>query len=74
MQLSKREQQIVDLLVAYSWSNKAIARHLVLAEGTVKVHLISVYRKLGINSRLALMRHHMMAKPQQTGVGNEIQN
>ena len=35
-------------------SNKAIARQLDVAEGTVKLHLHRVYQKLGIKSRFAL--------------------
>jgi DNA-binding CsgD family transcriptional regulator len=52
--LSLREQQITDL-ACDGLSNKAIARRLDLSEGTVKIHLHHIYRKLGIGSRHALV-------------------
>jgi len=41
--------------IANGRRNKEIAEQLKIAEGTVKVHLHSIYQKLGVNSRLALM-------------------
>jgi two-component system, NarL family, nitrate/nitrite response regulator NarL len=35
-------------------TNKEIGRRLRMAEGTVKVHLHHIYRKLGIANRTAL--------------------
>lgn len=43
------------LLAAKGLSNKAIARELSVSEGTIKLHLHRVYRKLGVRSRWALM-------------------
>jgi two-component system, NarL family, nitrate/nitrite response regulator NarL len=51
--LTSRERQIV-LMVAGGLSNKDVGRRLELSEGTVKVHLHNVYKKLGINNRTAL--------------------
>jgi DNA-binding NarL/FixJ family response regulator len=51
--LSKRERQVTTL-VCDGLSNKMIARKLGVGEGTVKIHLHNIYRKLGINSRNAL--------------------
>jgi len=51
--LSQRERDVT-VLAAKGLANKAIARELNVTEGTVKLHLHSVYRKLGINSRFAL--------------------
>jgi two-component system nitrate/nitrite response regulator NarL len=51
--LASREQQIV-LMVLDDLSNKHIGRRLDLSEGTVKVHLHNVYRKLKVNNRTAL--------------------
>jgi DNA-binding NarL/FixJ family response regulator len=51
--LSQREQQIV-MMVSDGLSNKAVGRRADLAEGTVKVHLHNIYRKLGVNNRTAL--------------------
>ncbi len=41
--------------VARGLSNKEIADELGKATGTVKNQLVSVYRKLGVNSRIRLM-------------------
>lgn len=46
-----REQQVLDLLAEGS-SNKQIARDLDLSEGTVKVHVKHILKKLGLRSRL----------------------
>ena len=43
--LSPRELDVA-LFVARVLSNKVVARELGLAEGTVKIHLYSVFRKL----------------------------
>lgn len=48
--LTRRERQIA-LLVADGMSNKQIADDLQLSEGTVKLHLHSVFRKLGAAKR-----------------------
>ena len=52
--LTPRELEIL-MLAASGLSNKEIGTKLQLAEGTVKLHLHSVYRKLGIGSRMALI-------------------
>jgi RNA polymerase sigma factor (sigma-70 family) len=52
--LSNRERQVTTL-VCDGLSNKTIARTLGVSEGTVKVHLYSIYKKLGISSRAALV-------------------
>jgi DNA-binding NarL/FixJ family response regulator len=49
--LSAREIEILRL-VATGASNKEIAEHLVIAEGTVKNHLTSILAKLGVKDRL----------------------
>jgi two-component system, NarL family, nitrate/nitrite response regulator NarL len=51
--LTTRERQIVRVM-AEGLTNKEIAQRLKLAEGTVKVHLHHIYRKLGIANRTAL--------------------
>ena len=51
--LTGREQQIV-LMVSDGLSNKDIGRRLDLSEGTVKVHLHNIYRRLKVNNRTAL--------------------
>jgi two-component system nitrate/nitrite response regulator NarL len=58
LRLTERQRQIVREL-AEGITNKEIGRRLGLAEGTVKVQLNRIYRKLGIANRttLALMAH-----------------
>jgi two-component system, NarL family, nitrate/nitrite response regulator NarL len=50
VRLSPREKEILSRLIAGD-SNKVIARHLDIAEATVKVHLKSVLRKIGVENR-----------------------
>jgi two-component system nitrate/nitrite response regulator NarL len=56
--LTARERQITRVL-SDGATNKEIGRRLRLAEGTVKVHLHHIYRKLGITNRteLAVLGH-----------------
>ncbi len=51
--LTAREAEIARL-VAAGLSNKQIAREASIAEGTVKIHLHKVYKKLGIANRSTL--------------------
>jgi DNA-binding NarL/FixJ family response regulator len=51
--LTPREVDVL-ALTARGLTNKQIAHQLKLAEGTVKIHLHRIYRKLGIKSRFAL--------------------
>ncbi|WP_073456796.1 response regulator [Pseudonocardia thermophila] len=48
--LSQRESEVLSLVVN-GLSNKQIAERLVVGEETVKSHLRSIYRKLGVNDR-----------------------
>jgi two-component system nitrate/nitrite response regulator NarL len=48
--LSPREKEVL-LQVVEGRSNKLIARHLGMAEATVKVHLKSLLRKIGVDNR-----------------------
>ncbi|MDA8197084.1 MAG: response regulator transcription factor [Actinomycetota bacterium] len=48
--LTQRESEVLDL-VTKGHSNKAIAAKLFLGEETVKTHLSSIYRKLGVRDR-----------------------
>jgi two-component system, NarL family, nitrate/nitrite response regulator NarL len=54
--LTKRELEIVDL-VCMGLRNRDIATRCDLAEGTVKIHLNSIFRKLGLASRSELIVH-----------------
>jgi DNA-binding NarL/FixJ family response regulator len=50
--LTARQMDVVRLL-ARGLSNKAIARELGVSEGTVKVHLLAVFRALDVRNRTA---------------------
>ncbi len=49
--LTSREHEILKL-IAKGMSNKLIARELDISDGTVKVHVKHVLKKLGLNSRV----------------------
>ncbi len=49
--LSKREQQVA-CQIASGHSNKVIARELGISDGTVKLHVKSILKKLSLNSRV----------------------
>ena len=48
--LSRRESEVLALL-ARGLSNRLIAAELVLGEETIKTHMRSIYRKLGVSDR-----------------------
>jgi DNA-binding NarL/FixJ family response regulator len=52
--LTRREAEVASL-VAQGLSNKTVAGQLGLQEGTVKIHLYSIYRKLGVSGRAQLI-------------------
>jgi DNA-binding NarL/FixJ family response regulator len=52
--LTPREREIA-LLAMSGLRNKAIASALHLFEGTVKIHLHNIFRKLGVKSRTAML-------------------
>lgn len=49
-ELTPRQRDVLSL-VGQGLPNKEIARHLVLSEATVKAHLNTIYRTLGVNNR-----------------------
>jgi two-component system nitrate/nitrite response regulator NarL len=49
--LTPREKEIL-VLLAEGQSNKVIARNLGISDGTVKLHVKSILRKLGVHSRV----------------------
>lgn len=48
--LTERQAQVLALMVR-GLSNRDIADHLALSEGTVKIHATAVFKTLGVNSR-----------------------
>jgi DNA-binding NarL/FixJ family response regulator len=51
--LSERELDVVRL-VARGLRNREIGKQLVITEGTVKIHLSNIYKKLQVSTRLML--------------------
>ena len=62
--LSRRETEVLEVLMDDGASNKEIGRRLFLSEKTVKAHLAAIFRKLGVTNRTQAA---MMAV--QMGVG-----
>jgi two-component system nitrate/nitrite response regulator NarL len=54
MVLTQRELEITQL-VSKGLPNKAVAGQLGVQEGTVKLHLHNIYRKLGVSNRVGLL-------------------
>ena len=52
--LSPREREVA-LLVARGLTNKEVAHELGLSDGTVKIHVHSIFQKLGAKSRYHLI-------------------
>ena len=66
--LTPRELEILGYLAA-GHSNKVIARHLDLAESTIKVHVQNILRKLNLSSRVQAAVYAVQHKvPQPEGV------
>jgi two-component system nitrate/nitrite response regulator NarL len=53
-ELTRREAEVAGL-VSLGLANKAIAGQLGVAEGTVKIHLYNIYRKLRVSNRVGLI-------------------
>ena len=58
--LSSRELEVL-LLMARAMSNRQIASHLHVSEGTVKRHLTNIYAKLGVSSRAGATKKALMS-------------
>lgn len=64
--LSEREREVVSAVLA-GLANKDVARRLGITERTVKAHLGSVFRKLGVRDRLQLVLRLSGARAPMTG-------
>jgi DNA-binding NarL/FixJ family response regulator len=53
--LTNRESQVAEL-VSRGLANKAIASHLNVTEGTIKLHAHAIFQKLGIRNRGELIQ------------------
>jgi DNA-binding NarL/FixJ family response regulator len=56
VRLSPRERQLMRL-IAQGLSNKEVASQLMISEGTVKVYLAKLFRKVGVHDRYELAMH-----------------
>lgn len=56
-ELTRREREILALM-AKGYRNKEIANQLVVSENTIKTHLLTIYRKLGVSGRMAAALHY----------------
>jgi len=55
VKLSKREIGIAGLLINEGLNAKEISERLFITQGTVKLHISSIYRKFNVNTRGELM-------------------
>jgi two-component system nitrate/nitrite response regulator NarL len=53
-ELTRRETEVAGL-VSQGLANKVVAAQLGVTEGTVKIHLHSIYRKLRVSNRVGLI-------------------
>jgi len=67
-QLTPRERELVSFVAAGA-NNKDIARRLSISVATVKTHLTSIFRKLGLSTRLELAVAVGRSAATQTKVG-----
>lgn len=67
--LSNREMEVLELM-ADGLSNEEIENKLYIAEGTLKKHIQSIYRKLGVNNKTNAVVHYLknIAEIEQTYV------
>jgi two-component system, NarL family, nitrate/nitrite response regulator NarL len=66
--LTQREQEVM-LLVADGLSNRDVGRRLNVSEGTVKVHLHSIYQKVAVNNRTALAKFAGLYRDRMSAAG-----
>jgi DNA-binding NarL/FixJ family response regulator len=69
--LTTREREIV-LLVAEGLSNKQVGRRLELSEGTIKIHLHTIYKKLHVNNRTTLAALAIIHRDDLASAGNPV--
>lgn len=56
-ELTQREHEIL-ALTAKGYRNKEIAGRLFISENTIKTHLLTIYRKLGVSGRMGAAMHY----------------
>jgi len=65
-ELTQRETEILALM-AKGFRNKEIANHLFISENTIKTHLLTIYRKLGVSGRMAAALHYYQGSSSRPG-------
>jgi len=71
--LTMRQRQIAQLVSA-GLSNKAIGARLGLREGTVKIHMNNIFKRLGIANRTSLAVHSIkLHREQMASLGVDTQ-
>jgi DNA-binding NarL/FixJ family response regulator len=70
--LTPRQQEVLELLVQGK-SNREIAQALGLSENTVKVHLVVVFRVLGVSSRTEALLAGLKVQQKSSGKQNHSQ-
>jgi DNA-binding NarL/FixJ family response regulator len=63
--LTPRQYQVA-MLVARGLSNKEVARHLGISDGTVKLHVHGILKKLGVKRRLGVIAMTMIVRESET--------
>ena len=53
--LTKKEMEITKIVVSEGFSNADISEELKISKNTVKVHLRNIFKKIGVESKTALM-------------------
>jgi two-component system nitrate/nitrite response regulator NarL len=74
-ELTPRETEILGLL-AEGQSNKVIARNLGISDGTVKLHVKAILRKLGIHSRVeaaVIAVEHGLRASKELALGRDVE-
>jgi DNA-binding NarL/FixJ family response regulator len=70
--LSRREQQTMELL-RECLTNKEIGARLGLSEQTVKNHIHSILRKVGVKNRMSIIRRYQSRQPAKVTLSDERQ-
>jgi DNA-binding CsgD family transcriptional regulator len=67
--LTLREQQVLQLMVQGSSTNKEIARALNLSPRTIEIYRYNLFRKLGVHNAADLVRKALTELPQTLVIG-----
>ncbi len=71
-ELTPRQQQILQLLQAGK-VNKEVARELDIGLGTVKQHIVAIFKKLKVKNRTAAVSRHLDMAPPSVAASSQMQ-